>query len=113
MSDAAGAGWQDAAPGARYLPLHRFREEQVVLVALAAGAPGIEHAHPGGEEIYVLSGAIRDADGSYPAGTWLRRPCGSRHAPEAVEDAVLWVKSGHLPAIHSAPPALASSGEHA
>lgn len=94
----AGAAWQDAAPGARYLPLHRFREEQVVLVALAAGAPGIEHAHPGGEEIYVLSGAIRDADGSYPAGAWLRRPRGSRHAPEAIEDAVLWVKSGHLPA---------------
>lgn len=92
------AAWQDAAPGARYLPLHGFRDEQVVLVALAAGAPGIDHAHPGGEEIYVLSGAIRDADGSYPAGTWLRRPRGSRHAPEAIEDAVLWVKSGHLPA---------------
>jgi len=41
--------------------------------------PGTEHPHSGGKEIYVMRGEIRDEDGSYPAGTWLRRPPGSQH----------------------------------
>ena len=90
--------WMQVKEGVRVMVLHEFREEKVVLVSLSATAPGIAHAHPGGEEIYVMSGEIRDEDGSYPAGTWLRRPRGSEHCPYATQDAVLWVKSGHLAA---------------
>lgn len=90
------AQWQQVQPGLQILPLHEFRKERVTLVRQAATVPGIAHEHPGGEEIYVLEGELQDADGTYPAGTWLRRPPGSSHCPVATRDALLWVKSGHL-----------------
>lgn len=90
------AQWQTLPDGLQVLLLHEFRTERVALVRLPATLPGIAHEHPGGEEIYVLEGELRDDDGSYPAGTWLRRPPGSRHCPVATRDALLWVKSGHL-----------------
>jgi anti-sigma factor ChrR (cupin superfamily) len=90
------AQWHDVQNGIRYQLLHKYKEEQVVLVELPVAAPGIPHSHPGGEEIYVVKGVIKDEFGTYPAGTWLRQPHGSSHCPSAVEDALLWVKSGHL-----------------
>ena len=51
----------------------------------------------GGEEVLVLEGLIRDADGEYPAGTWLRFPDGSEHdVRSSGEGALLYVKEGHL-----------------
>lgn len=90
------AAWHTYDHGIQVLPLHEYKEERVVLVRLPASAPGIPHTHPGGEEIYVVSGTIQDENGLYPAGTWLRQPPASAHCPVALEDAVLWVKSGHL-----------------
>lgn len=90
--------WQSMAEGIQVQQLHAFGTELVLLVRVAAAAPGIPHEHPGGEEIYVLEGEICDEDGVYPAGTWLRRPPGSRHTPVARRDALLWIKSGHLAA---------------
>lgn len=94
--DTKAATWIQLDNGIRVLPLHEFGEERVLLVGLPASAAGIPHTHPGGEEIFVLSGRIRDEYGEYPAGTWLRQPPGSAHCPVALEAAVLWVKSGHL-----------------
>lgn len=88
--------WHEVAGGARYQVLHQHKQETVAVVELPASAPGILHDHPGGEEIYVIKGVIKDEYGTYPAGTWLRQPPGSAHCPYAVEDAVLWVKAGHL-----------------
>ncbi|MGV3590282.1 MAG: cupin domain-containing protein [Gammaproteobacteria bacterium] len=90
------AEWQRYDHGIEVLPLHHHKDEQVVLVRLPASAPGIPHAHPGGEEIFVVSGTLRDENGTYPAGTWLRQAPGSAHCPVALDDALLWVKSGHL-----------------
>jgi anti-sigma factor ChrR (cupin superfamily) len=90
------AEWRELQPGLQVLLLHEFRNERVALVRQAATVPGIAHEHPGGEEIYVLEGELMDADGTYPAGTWLRRPPGSKHCPVATKNALLWVKSGHL-----------------
>jgi len=90
------AQWHEVQPGLQVLLLHEFRSERVALVRQAGSVPGIVHEHPGGEEIYVIEGELTDADGSYPAGTWLRRPPGSKHCPVATQDALLWVKSGHL-----------------
>ncbi|MEY4640913.1 MAG: hypothetical protein RLZZ227_907 [Pseudomonadota bacterium] len=88
--------WQRLDNGIGILPLHEHKDERVLLVRLPASVPGIVHAHPGGEEIYVISGTIKDENGSYPAGTWLRFPRGSSHTPVAVSDALLWIKSGHI-----------------
>jgi anti-sigma factor ChrR (cupin superfamily) len=88
--------WHARPHGLRYQILHQHKGESVVLVELPAGAPGITHEHPGGEEIYVIKGVIKDEWGTYPAGTWLRQPPGTSHCPYAVEDALLWTKAGHL-----------------
>lgn len=88
--------WERLDHGIRVQRLHSFGSENVALVSLPVQAPGIQHAHPGGEEIYVIAGAIEDEQGYHPAGTWLRYPAGSSHCPTAVVDAQLWIKSGHL-----------------
>lgn len=94
--DTRTAPWQTLENGIQVQLLHEFRNERVALVQLPASAPGIPHTHPAGEEIYVMKGLIQDENGLYPAGTWLRLPPGSRHCPVAVDDALLWIKSGHL-----------------
>ena len=90
------AQWQEVQPGLQVLLLHEFRRERVALLWQATSVPGMVQEYPGGVEIYMIEGELQDADGCYPAGTWLRRPSGSRHSPVATRDALLWVKSGHL-----------------
>ncbi|NMU53125.1 cupin domain-containing protein, partial [Vibrio parahaemolyticus] len=46
------------------------------------------HPHPHGEEILVLEGVFSDEHGDYPAGTYLRNPPGSQHAPYSKEGCV-------------------------
>ena len=41
------------------------------------------HAHGGGEEILVLEGVFSDEQGDYPAGTYVRNPPGTGHAPSS------------------------------
>ncbi len=87
----------DDAPGLSILPLHSFESERVDLMHFQAGTQYPAHAHPGGEEIYVLDGVLSDELGDYPAGTWLRNPPGSRHGPRSDAGCLLYVKTGHLP----------------
>lgn len=67
------------------------RATSFVRFAESAGFP--EHVHGGGEEFFVLEGVFTDARGDYPAGTYVRNPVGSAHAPRAGRDgATLFVK---------------------
>jgi len=50
------------------------------------------HSHGGGEEILVLAGTFSDGEGDYPAGTYLRNPVGSSHAPFSSEGCTILVK---------------------
>jgi len=51
----------------------------------------------GGEEIYLLSGALSDEHGTYGAGTWIRNPDGYQRSLRSATGATWWVKRGHLP----------------
>ena len=82
--------------GLSVLPLHGFGLERVALVRWEPGTRFPLHAHPGGEEIFVLEGVFEDEQGAYPAGTWLRNPAGSRHAHFSSRGCLIWVKTGHL-----------------
>lgn len=62
------------------------------IVRYAAGSRFDAHGHPGGEEILVLDGVFSDEHGDYPAGTYLRNPPGSGHAPFSQEGCTLLVK---------------------
>jgi anti-sigma factor ChrR (cupin superfamily) len=63
------------------------------IVRFAANTAFPEHVHDGGEEFFVLEGLFIDDDGEYPAGTYVRNPMGTKHAPRAGEHgATLFVK---------------------
>ena len=86
-------------PGMDVKLLHQFQEERVVLIHWAPNSVHAEHTHHGGEEVFVIEGAFSDEDGEYPAGTWMRSPDQSAHdAFTGDEGALLYMKTGHLPA---------------
>jgi len=76
-------------------PLDRVGGEVARATSIVRYAPGSHferHAHGGGEEILVLEGTFSDETGDHPAGTYLRNPPGSAHAPFSREGCVLFVK---------------------
>ncbi len=95
--DTQAAAWRPGlVPGLRVMPLHSFGTQHTALVDWAPGTVFQPHTHWGGEEILVLSGQFEDEHGVYPAGSWLRSPHLSRHAPRAPLGARILVKTGHL-----------------
>jgi anti-sigma factor ChrR (cupin superfamily) len=107
----ATAHWQPLADGSREAVLHTHGSERVTLLELPAGTGLAGHDHPAGEELFVLRGLLSDDQGRYPAGTWLRQPAGSRHAPHADQATLLWIKSGHLPPADARPTAAGRAPE--
>lgn len=92
------AAWrQGLVPGLSVMPLHEHDGISTALVRWAPQTRFNPHVHPGGEEILVLQGLFLDDQGEYPAGTWLRSPRWSRHAPyTGAGGALIYVKVGHL-----------------
>lgn len=81
--------------GVERVMLDRVGEEKARATSIVRYAPDSHfprHAHPGGEEIFVLSGVFSDEHGHYPAGWYLRNPPGSAHQPFSVEGATIFVK---------------------
>lgn len=75
--------------------LDRRGEEVARATSIVRYAPGSRferHVHGGGEEILVLEGTFSDEHGDYPAGTYLRNPVGSSHAPFSAQGCTLLVK---------------------
>ena len=62
------------------------------IVRYQPGSNFTEHVHGGGEEILVLDGVFSDEHGDYPAGTYLRNPPGTSHAPRSASGCTLFVK---------------------
>jgi anti-sigma factor ChrR (cupin superfamily) len=83
--------------GLSVLPLHSYGKESTALVRWAPGAQFRTHRHWGGEEIFVLEGALHDEYGEYPEGTWIRSPHLSQHTPFSTSGCLIFVKAGHLP----------------
>ncbi|MBZ8118146.1 cupin domain-containing protein [Roseovarius sp. LXJ103] len=82
--------------GLSVLPLHTASNENVALVRWAPGTRFTPHQHRGGEEVFVLEGIFQDEHGSYPAGSWIRSPHLSTHAPWSDAGCLIYVKTGHL-----------------
>lgn len=80
--------------------LERDGDEVARATSIVRYAPGSRygrHGHDGGEEILVLEGTLADELGTYPAGTYIRNPPGSAHAPYSETGCTLLVKLRHLP----------------
>ena len=96
--DTAAGTWQPGRnDGIDFLQLHEYRGERVALVRWESGVEAAPHRHSGGQEVYVIDGSFSDEYGEYPAGTWIRNPAGTEHAPKSGPDGALtYVKVGHL-----------------
>lgn len=94
--EAAAQDWQPSpAAGVWRKPLAREYREQGHATSIVRYEPGSRfntHPHPKGEEILVLEGVFSDETGDYPAGTYLRNPPGSSHAPFSEQGCVIFVK---------------------
>lgn len=76
-------------------PLAREGRESGHATSIVRYEPGSSfkaHCHPLGEEIFVLEGIFSDEFGDYPAGSYIRNPPGSSHAPFSREGCVIFVK---------------------
>jgi anti-sigma factor ChrR (cupin superfamily) len=67
------------------------------LVRFDPGAQFPTHAHPEGEEVFVLDGTFSDESGDYPKGTYLLNPDGSSHTPFSEQGCLLFVKLRQYP----------------
>jgi hypothetical protein len=92
----ADAVWTPSpAPGVTRRMLDRIGGEVARATSIVRYAPNSRfpvHRHDGGEEFYVLDGVFSDAAGDYPAGTYVRNPPGTSHAPWTDGGCLLFVK---------------------
>jgi anti-sigma factor ChrR (cupin superfamily) len=93
---ASDAAWTASPlPGVDRRMLDRAGGEVARATSVVRYAPGSRfdrHVHGGGEEVLVLEGVFSDESGDHPAGTYLRNPPGTSHAPFSREGCVLFVK---------------------
>ena len=83
-------GWANGVTVKSLYAQHGY-SEQIRLLRFEAGAGPFPHDHADGEEVFVIDGAFENEHGAYPAGTWIRNPAGSRHAPLSRDGAVVLV----------------------
>lgn len=86
--------------GVERVMLDRVGAEKARATSIVRYAPKSyfpRHEHPGGEEIFVLSGTFSDEEGDYPTGWYLRNPPGSGHQPFSHEGATIFVKLQQMP----------------
>ena len=77
------------AYGVNRFMLDRVGEEKARATTIVEYQPNSKfpmHTHIGGEEFIVLKGTFKDQFGEYPAGTYVRNPIGSEHAPWVDDD---------------------------
>lgn len=83
------------AQGVWRKPLEREAKESGHTTSIVKYEPGSRfksHSHPKGEEILVLEGVFSDETGDFPAGSYIRNPPGSQHAPFSEEGCTILVK---------------------
>lgn len=94
--DTTALPWVDSPlPGVQRRMLERDGGEVArasSIVRYAAGSHFAAHLHEAGEEYLVLEGTFSDETGDHPAGTYVRNPPGSRHAPFSADGCTIFVK---------------------
>jgi anti-sigma factor ChrR (cupin superfamily) len=86
-------------PGVERRMLDRVGDEVARATSIVRYLPGsqfTQHQHELGEEILVLEGQFSDESGDYDAGTYIKNPPGSSHAPFTKTGCLLLVKLRHM-----------------
>ncbi|MFT3999825.1 MAG: cupin domain-containing protein [Rhizobium sp.] len=93
---AASLDWVPSpAKGVDRRMLFRIGDEKARATSIVRYAPESSfshHQHPGGEEFLVLDGVFQDESGDFPAGTYVRNPPGTGHAPMSEGGCTILVK---------------------
>jgi quercetin dioxygenase-like cupin family protein len=99
--------WQPSpAKGVDRRMLFRIGEEKARATSIVRYAPKSSfdrHVHSGGEEFLVLDGVFQDGEGDYPAGTYVRNPPGTSHAPRSGGGCTIFVRLWQFRASDQAP----------
>lgn len=82
--------------GTDVMPLHGHRAGNVMLVRWNRTVAFKTRIDPRGEELLVLKGAVYDAQGFYPAGSWIRNPIKAWQAWGAKAGTIVYYKNGHF-----------------
>lgn len=84
--------------GISELPLYQQDgyDGRTSLLRFAPGTQAPHHAHPWGEEVFILDGSLEDESGIYPTGTWIRNPAGTAHEPFSKGGCTLLLKTGSV-----------------
>ena len=94
-------GWVSSpAQGGDRRMLFRVGAEKARATSIVRYAPGsrfARHLHPGGEEFLVLEGTFQDERGDYPAGSYVRNPPVSGHAPGSEGGCIIFVHLWQFP----------------
>ncbi len=91
---AANANWREFsdAPGVEYQTLRKHESGGLTLMLrFAPGSAYHAHRHPGGEEYFVVDGALEDLGKSWPKGSYLWHEPGSTHRPSSKSGAIVLV----------------------
>lgn len=88
--------WVDSPQaGVTRVMLDRVGDEVAIatsFVRYAEGSTFPSHEHALGEEFIVLEGEFGDNYGRFPAGSYVRNPAGTSHAPFSEPGCLIWVK---------------------
>jgi len=87
----AAARWRPVFDGVDLAPLNLKDGRGSFLLRFKAGAVCPMHEHPGGEEIYVVSGRGRLNELAIAAGDFIQTPPGESHALHAETDVLIHV----------------------
>lgn len=79
------------------LLLHEYDRETVRMIRLQEGSSLDIDPVDSGSELFIVSGALRLDSQDWPAESWLRFPEGDAASLVASSDALIWIKTGHLP----------------
>lgn len=82
---------ESGVDGIAYAVLREAEGGATIFVRMAKGTHGGEHMHPGGEELYVISGEVTVGDRRLSGGDYLYTPPGASHAVDAHADSLLFV----------------------
>lgn len=83
--------WRPVREGVTLAPLRMTDGAGSFLMRFAAGSRSPAHSHPGGEEIYVISGAGRIDDLAFGPGDLIYTPPGESHTLHAQTDVTIHV----------------------
>lgn len=81
----------------RVFPLHVWGTESVILVRWDSVDSIKPTLNPVGEEIFVVRGTLRDAEGEYPRDSWIRNPAVAWQEWSAERGTLVYYKTGHFP----------------